>query len=263
VEKLKAELDPADPWTVYLRETELERLQKTPRTTQLLFRMTAVDVLRLAKQHMTFRELARILDRQITVISRYAKGHVLPDLEHSLEMWRRLEPLYGLKSMLMELDGRNGFIDTSKLLGDPSALRLAATDCTVRFAGFRVTGILTSACNSVPLAAAIAVMLMLPVAVAKDHMDAGVDGFLETVHRVNGGRVEMLYLPEDSLKRWDSVLIVEDVVRTGRTVDTLAELVKQAKAEVAGVYTLIGFKQGLERLRRCGLRVEAVMEVEA
>jgi adenine/guanine phosphoribosyltransferase-like PRPP-binding protein len=189
---------------------------------------------------------------------------VLPGLDVAVNIWRKLDPMYGLKSVLMELDVKpGGVVDTSRLLGDPSVLRLAAADCTVRFAGFRITKILTVACNSIPLAAAIAVMLMLPVAVAKDHMDAGVDGFLETVHRVSGGRVEMLYLPEDSLKRWDSVLIVEDVVRTGRTVNALMELVDHAKTEVAGVYCLIGFKQGLERLRRGGLRVEAVMEVEA
>ncbi len=48
-----------------------------------------------------------------------------------------------------------------------------------------------------------------------------------------------LYIPKDAFKRRDSVLIVDDMIKTGETQAALINLVKKAKAEVSGVYSLI------------------------
>jgi len=243
-------------------EGVLERLRKASRSQRLLFRMAVCDLLRLAKRYVTYRELGRLLGLQITVLSRYVKGHVLPDVERSVEIWLKLGSMYGLRDVLVELGLKpNGVVDVSSILGDPVSLRFVATDCVLKYAGHRVTKVLTAATGGASLATVVSMTLMVPMVVAKDHMDVGVDGFLEVVRGAVGERLDLLYIPEGSIKKGDSVLIVDDVVRSGRTVDALAELVSHVKAEVAGVYCLVGFKQGLERLRGRGLRVEAAMEV--
>jgi adenine/guanine phosphoribosyltransferase-like PRPP-binding protein len=243
-------------------EDVLERLQRAPHIQRLLFQMATVDLLRVAKRHATYRELSKILGRQITVISRYVKGHVLPNLKRSVEIWRELAPLYGLKSALMELDVKpGGIVDTSSVLGDPSVLRMVAADCVTRYAGYRVTKVLAATCNSTPLATMVSSVLMTPMVIAKEYMDIGVDRFLESIRGIAGERFDTLYIPKGSIAKRDSVLIVEDIVRTGKTVNALVELVDRAKAEVAGVYCLVAFKQGLEKLRERGLKVEAVVEV--
>jgi adenine/guanine phosphoribosyltransferase-like PRPP-binding protein len=99
------------------------------------------------------------------------------------------------------------------------------------------------------------------VVVAKNYKDAGVGEFSEAVRGIAGEKLDTLYIPKGSIAKRDSVLIVEDIVRTGKTVNALVELVERAKAEVTGVYCLLGFKQGLEKLRERGLKVEAVVEV--
>ena len=48
-----------------------------------------------------------------------------------------------------------------------------------------------------------------------------------------------LYLPKDALKRRDSVLIVDDMIKSGETQAALVNLAKKARAEVSGVYSLI------------------------
>jgi adenine phosphoribosyltransferase len=48
-----------------------------------------------------------------------------------------------------------------------------------------------------------------------------------------------LYIPKDAFKRRDSVLIVDDMIKTGETQAALVNLVKKSKAEVSGVYSLI------------------------
>jgi len=48
-----------------------------------------------------------------------------------------------------------------------------------------------------------------------------------------------LYVPKDAFKRRDSVLVVDDMIKTGETQAALINLVKKARAEVSGVYSLI------------------------
>ena len=48
-----------------------------------------------------------------------------------------------------------------------------------------------------------------------------------------------LYIPKDAFKRRDSVLIVDDMIKTGETQAALVNLVRRARAEVSGIYSLI------------------------
>jgi len=68
----------------------------------------------------------------------------------------------------------------------------------------------------------------------------GVPAFLEETYVLRDSGVTMtLYIPRDVLKKRDSVLIVDDMIKTGETQVALVNLVKKAKAEVSGVYSLI------------------------
>ncbi len=48
-----------------------------------------------------------------------------------------------------------------------------------------------------------------------------------------------LYVPKTALKKKDSVLIIDDVVRSGETIKALVELVRNQRADIAGVYILV------------------------
>ena len=61
----------------------------------------------------------------------------------------------------------------------------------------------------------------------------------ETYVLRDSGVTMTLYIPRDVLKKRDSVLIVDDMIKTGETQAALVTLVKKAKAEVSGVYSLI------------------------
>ena len=48
-----------------------------------------------------------------------------------------------------------------------------------------------------------------------------------------------LYVPKTAIKKKDSVLIIDDVVRTGETVQALVDLVRNQRADIAGIYVLV------------------------
>jgi len=76
--------------------------------------------------------------------------------------------------------------------------------------------------------------------IAKRNKEVGVPAFLEETYALRDSGVTMtLYLPKDALKRRDSVLIVDDMIKTGETQVALVNFVKKSRAEVSGVYSLI------------------------
>lgn len=83
-------------------------------------------------------------------------------------------------------------------------------------------------------------MLNVPIAVAKTHKDPSTDSFVEESYVLISPTMRVtLYLPRRLIKREDRVLIVDDVIRTGRTISKLIRIVDKCRASVAGIFILI------------------------
>jgi transcriptional regulator with XRE-family HTH domain len=68
----------------------------------LKLRLMTIELLRTAKykRNITYRELATKTGLPVTVLSRYAKGHVLPNTTRAKQLWRVLTKLVGLEAEL-------------------------------------------------------------------------------------------------------------------------------------------------------------------
>jgi len=208
----------------------------------LKLRLMTIELLRTAKKRYTYRELSAKTDLPVTVLSRYAKGHVLPNAERARQLWKTLTNLVGLEIELrrrVRFDDQ-GYFDNTWIIGDFNLLRHAAHHALATFAGRRVTKILTAAVDGIPLATMVANSLGVNFVIAKRSKEVGVPAFLDETYVLKDSGVTMtLYIPKDALKRRDSVLIVDDMIKTGETQAALVKLVQMAKAEVSGVFSLI------------------------
>jgi adenine phosphoribosyltransferase len=72
-----------------------------------------------------------------------------------------------------------------------------------------------------------------------------------------------LFVPRDALRKGDCVIIVDDVIDTGETQIALTRIVQKAKAEVTGMYALVGmgsdWKSKIEAVTHCP--VEIVLQI--
>jgi adenine phosphoribosyltransferase len=211
-----------------------------------------IELLRTAKykRNITYRELASKTGLPVTVLSRYAKGHVLPNTARAKQLWKVLTKLVGLET---ELRGRikfdeDGYFDNTDIVGDFNILQQAANGALANFAGKRVTKVLSAAVDGVPLATMVANALGVNLVVAKKNKEVGVKAFLEETFALRDSGVTMtLYIPKESIKKRDSVLIVDDMVKTGETQAALLNLVRKAKAEISGVFSLIAVGEEWKR----------------
>ena len=87
------------------------------------------------------------------MLSRYAKGHVLPNTTRAKQLWRVLTKLVGLEAELrsrIKFDDI-GYFDNTEIVGDYNILQQAANHALANFAGKRVTKVLTAATDGIPL----------------------------------------------------------------------------------------------------------------
>jgi len=224
----------------------------------LKLRLMTIELLRTAKykRNITYRELASKTGLPVTVLSRYAKGHVLPNTSRAKQLWKVLNKLVGLETELrsrIRFDD-TGYFDNTEIVGDYNILQQAANHALANFAGKRVTKILTAAVDGIPLATMVANSLGVNLIIAKRNKEVGVKSFLEETFILgkDSGVTVTLYIPKDIIKRRDSVLIVDDMVKSGETQEALVNLVKKAKAEISGVFSLIAVGEEWKKRLRVG-----------
>jgi len=211
----------------------------------LKLRLMTIELLRTAKykRNITYRELSSKTGLPVTVLSRYAKGHVLPNTARAKELWKILTKLVGLETELrsrIRFD-ETGYFDNTDIVGDYNILQQAANYALANFAGKRVTKILTAAVDGIPLATMVANALGVNLILAKRDKEVGVKAFLEETYILGkySGVTVTLFIPKNAIKKRDSVLIVDDMIKSGETQEALVHLIKKAKAEISGVFSLI------------------------
>ncbi|MDQ1280025.1 MAG: hypothetical protein QG670_1287 [Thermoproteota archaeon] len=208
----------------------------------LKYRLMTIDLLSTAKKHYTYRELSTRTGLPVTVLSRYVKGHVLPSSDRARKIWRILEKLVGLEEELRKLVkfDENGYFDNTPIISDTALMKQGAQYVFLKFAGRRITKILTAAVDGIPLATIIAESLGVNLIIAKKTKDVGIRDYVEeTFIPGDSAMVMSLYIPRGAIKRGDSVLIVDDIIKSGETPKALANLVLKGRAEIAGIYALI------------------------
>jgi purine operon repressor len=231
----------------------------------LKLRLMTIELLRTAKykRNITYRELASKTGLPVTVLSRYAKGHVLPNTARAKQLWRVLTKLVGLEPELrsrIKFD-EDGYFDNTEIVGDFNILQQAANHALANFAGKRVTKVLTAAVDGIPLATMVGNALGVNLVIAKRGKEVGVKAFLEETYVLGrGSGVTMtLYIPKEIIKKRDSVLIVDDMIKTGETQAALVNLVRKAKAEISGIFSLVAV--GEEWKKRLKATSESPIEV--
>ena len=201
-------------------------------------------------------------------MSRYAKGHVIPNIERARQLWNTLSKIVGLEREFRRRlkPSYGGYFDNTLLVGDIILLRQAANYAVSKFAGKRITKVLTAAVDGIPLATMVANALGVNLVIAKTSKEVGVSSFLEETYVLsNSGRTLTLYVPGKSIKKWDSVLIVDDIIKNGDMQNALLNLVRKARAEVTGLFFMIAIgDRWMEKLKiPSDCQVEVILRVPA
>ena len=136
-----------------------------------------------------------------------------------------------------------------------------------RFAGCEINKILTIEASGIGIACVVAQYFHCPVTFAKKTQTKNIAGEVYTskVESFTHGRVYDIIVAKEFLGPGDKVLLIDDFLANGAALEGLAQLVKDAGAELVGAGIVIekAFQPGGDRLRAKGLRIEALARVQS
>jgi xanthine phosphoribosyltransferase len=149
---------------------------------------------------------------------------------------------------------------------DAELMEAVGEEIARRFADSKVTLVLTAEVSGIiPALMAGKAMGNLPVVYARKHKPITmmepvfVDG---APSHTKGGEVLLMVSPE-FLHEHDRVLIVDDFLATGRTIDALGRIVANSGATLVGIATVVekSFEGGREVLAHWDVPIEAVATI--
>lgn len=135
---------------------------------------------------------------------------------------------------------------------DATLMLEAGAELARRFAGSHPTRILTAEVSGIIPAMATAYAMGLPLVYARKHKPVTMTDpvFVEFApSHTKGGEVSLMVSPE-FLHAEDRVLIIDDFLATGNTIDAMARIIESADATMVGIGTLVekSFEGGREAL---------------
>ena len=144
----------------------------------------------------------------------------------------------GLAKRLSEQDRLlpGGYVYLSDLLGEPELLRQVGRIIASKYLGEQIDAVMTVATKGVPIAQAVSYYLNVPFVIVR--RDSKItEGSTVSVNYVSGSseRIEKMELSKRSLKRGSRVLVVDDFMKGGGTVNGMKSLIEEFEAELVGI----------------------------
>jgi len=128
-----------------------------------------------------------------------------------------------------------------------------------------VDRVVTMEVDGIPLAAEVAGEFNVNLAVVRAERDLGVDEFVEQKAVYSPSSIKYLYLPKTSIRKGEHLLVVDDMVRSGTTIEALARIAEKARARIVGIFAIASVDQSMPKLKsRLGLTcpIESLVTLE-
>lgn len=224
-----------------------------------------VERLKLLKKKYSYRDLSKYTGLPEAVLCRYVKGSVLPGDKTAMDLWEKLSKMESLSSLIEnQLEyTHDGLLNLTKVVYDPYILQFASQTVVMKFAGRRIRKIITAAINGIPLATSIAISMEKELIVAKEAKEVGVKEFLEASYHPGGSsELKTLYIPKGSIRKGDEILIVDDLIRTGRTINALINIINKNKGRVEGIFALVAIGDSWKNNVKINCPIEIALKIE-
>lgn len=142
-----------------------------------------------------------------------------------------------------------GYLYMTDLLGNPTLMNKVGKVFASAFAKEKIDAIMTVATKGIPIAHAIARHLNVPVVVVR--RDSKVtEGPTVSINYVSGSarRIQTMVLSKRSMEKGQRVLITDDFMKVGGTINGMKSLLEEFNCELAGIAVLVEAEHEGEQL---------------
>ena len=142
-----------------------------------------------------------------------------------------------------------GYLYLTDILGNPSIVNQIGRLFATVFSNRKIDVVMTIATKGIPLAYAVAGQLDVPVVIVRKDSKV-TEGSTVSINYVSGSskRIQTMLLAKRSLKEGSNVLIIDDFMKAGGTINGMISLLEEFRANVAGIGVLVETEGVEERL---------------
>lgn len=142
-----------------------------------------------------------------------------------------------------------GYLFMTDILGDPAIVRRVGRLFASAFVDAEIDVVMTVETKGIPLAYAVASYLNVPVVIVRKDSKV-TEGSTVSINYVSGStkRIQTMLLSKRSLAEGSKVLIVDDFMKAGGTINGMVSMLEEFKAYVAGIAVLVEAEKADERL---------------
>lgn len=170
-------------------------------------------------------------------------------------------------------EGKNlggGILKIDSLLNhqmDPALMHAIGEEIARRFAGEKITRIITAEVSGIGPSLMAGLALGVPIVYARKRKPITMKEpvYVDSAPSHTKGEEVLLMVSPEFLLATDRVLLVDDFLATGRTIYALARIVRQSGATLVGVAAVVEktFEGGRDFLQDLGVRIESLAIISA
>ncbi|MBY0095482.1 pur operon repressor [Mesobacillus maritimus] len=142
-----------------------------------------------------------------------------------------------------------GYLYLNDILGNPTIVRNVGRVIASAYAKADIDAVMTVATKGISIAYAVAGFLNVPVVIVRRDPKV-TEGSTVSINYVSGStkRIQTMVLSKRSLSEGARVLIVDDFMKAGGTINGMIDLLQEFNASVAGIAVLVESEETEERL---------------
>ncbi len=148
---------------------------------------------------------------------------------------------------------------------DPDLMMRMGEEFARRFAGVRVDRILTAEVSGIAPALTTGLAMHVPVVYARKHKPLTMSGpvYLEVAPSPTKGGEVMLLVSAEFLHEGEHILVLDDFLASGSTIEKLIHIVHSAGCKLAGIAAVVEktFDTGREMLQKYGVPIETLVRI--
>ena len=218
-----------------------------------------VEIIKLLKEKYTYKELSEEVNVPIPVLNRYVKGQVIPAPNKTKQLLERFNELFDLREELKRRMNKNR--DCTQIFLNTPLMKIIAFDVYSYFGDSNIQKILTAPIDGLPIAIPIAHFFGAGVTYVKNTRDQSIENYIEETYKPNSANfIQSFFLDKNTFQKNENILIVDDIIDTGVTVNALINLAKKFKVNIKGIFALISQNGGVDKIKDAEIPVYTIFE---
>ncbi len=205
-------------------------------------RIFAIELLRSFKKVFKYKDLEAITGLPAPALWRYINMKIMPSAERAQELVKKLTKPAVISRIFKDniIEVGENIYNLSRIIYNPPLLKIFAYIAYREFHKYNITAVATVEVDGIPVAVNVAGVLDSNLVIARKKPEFGIRDYYQTSYLARDPpAVINLFLPASSLGINDRVLIVDDLLNTGRTSLALIKLIRMAGATPIGLFSIV------------------------